>query len=308
MLSKSFVDEFVQLIKSDYTNLDFLRFVQGRGEAQNIIENHYDDVHKVMSFLDEHSDSEIETILNTDHTEYYDPDYGTLDPLCGWRIYEKKEIDDLENYLNRGDDPLTWIWRAIEDDKDQLEEDLEDVFDFINGIPSVFGIRIGANARRAWMETIKPTFPGVFHDGFPIRFSSLTIDCECEKDETVTSFSLYIPFDCCTQEFIQDFYEYVSDAFPYQWRTANYTYDTDDKLSAVNIELRNGLYIITMANQDHPIHGKSLQIMIKPTGSDAVYGVDLEIYKTFETIMAIPKYAKTTWETLYAFLPDSFKK
>ena len=76
MLSRQFVNEFFDLIDSDYTTLDFLRFVQNNYEAQTIIAQHYDedDVRKVVCFLESHDDCEIESVLNTDPTEYYDPD------------------------------------------------------------------------------------------------------------------------------------------------------------------------------------------------------------------------------------------
>lgn len=147
MLSRQFVNEFIDLINSNYTSLDFLRFVQDNYEAQTIIAQRYDedDVRKVVWFLESHDDCEIESIIAADHSEYYDPDYGSLDPLSGWRVPNKKEIEDFEDYLQEGDDPLTWILMAIEGDKEQLENNLEEMLEFINGIPTIMDLRIGAN-------------------------------------------------------------------------------------------------------------------------------------------------------------------
>ena len=97
MLSLKTKNEFLQLINSNYTCLDFLRFVQDNYEAQTIISRYYDEdyVRKLVWFLESHDDCEIESILNTNHTEYYDPDYGSSDPLSGYRIGNKKDVEDF---------------------------------------------------------------------------------------------------------------------------------------------------------------------------------------------------------------------
>ena len=70
MLSEEFKDRFNQFISSNYTNLDFLRFVQENSEAQEILEKYDDEYYKTIRFLEEHSDNEIASILKTPHSEY----------------------------------------------------------------------------------------------------------------------------------------------------------------------------------------------------------------------------------------------
>ena len=308
MLSRQFVNEFFDLIDSDYTTLDFLRFVQNNYEAQTIIAQHYDedDVRKVVCFLESHDDCEIESVLNTDPTEYYDPDYGSLDPLSGYRIEDKKDIEDFSEYLQESDDPLIWIARAIEEDKEELESNLEEMFEFINGIPSILGLRIGVNKHVAYINSLLHEVPNTSKYEFPIKFSYAIIDCERDKyqTDTITSLSIYIPFDLCTQQLMQELYEYISDNLPYNHHSASYSCDTSDKLTAANIEITNSLYCITMDNYEYPLYGKSLRIKISPNRIK----LDLEIYRAFEAIMTIKGYEKLVWETLYSFIPDKYKE
>ena len=300
MLFLKFKNDFLNFIDSDYTCLDFLRFVQENPQAQSIIEKYYDDVNKVVQFIETTSDTEIESILNTAHAEYDDPDYGSLDPLGGWRIPSKKEIEDFDYYLQEGDDPLTWIMREIEDDKENLESNLEELLEFINGIPCVHGIRIGINMRQALINSIEHKAPNIFNYEFPIKYSYVIIDCEKNKNQTISSLSIHVPFEMCSQKLVQDLYEYISDNLPKNHHSATYSFDTSDKLSAVNIQVANSLYNITMDNDEHPIFGKSLLINISPqrTGSD-----EFKIYSAFETIMTIKGYDKLVWQTLDSFIP-----
>ena len=308
MLSLKTKNEFLQLINSNYTCLDFLRFVQDNYEAQTIISRYYDEdyVRKLVWFLESHDDCEIESILNTNHTEYYDPDYGSSDPLSGYRIGNKKDVEDFSEYLKEGDDPLIWIARAIEEDKEELESNLEEMLEFINGIPSILGLRIGVNKHVAYINSLLHKVPNTSKYEFPIKFSYAIIDCERDKYETdtITSLSIYIPFNICTQELINELYEYISDNLPYNNHSASYSCDTSDKLTAVNIEITNSLYNITMDNYEYPLFGKSLRIKISPNRIK----LDLEIYRAFEAIMTIKGYEKLVWETLYSFIPEKYKE
>ena len=105
MITQEIKDNFIQnlkaLVKSNFTALDVCCFIRDNDMAQYLLRKfplcEYDEQ---LNYLECRSDEEIEYVLNTPHSQYYDPDYGSSDPLCGLRIPSKDEYEkEGESFL-----------------------------------------------------------------------------------------------------------------------------------------------------------------------------------------------------------------
>lgn len=121
-----FLQEFDRFMKSDFTSFDLACFIKYDKIAQYLLSEfacyNYKDELENLSMFDE---STIKSILNTPHMEYYDPLYGSSDPLISFRISKADMADCNMKDLHEYDNILSHLIDQL--DKEPTKIDLKDV-------------------------------------------------------------------------------------------------------------------------------------------------------------------------------------
>ena len=310
MLSQRFKDDFLELINSDYTALDFILFLKDNDVAQKII-SEYCDIDQAVRFIGSHDESEIKKVLDIPHHEFYDPDFGSMDPLTGFRVRNKKNIENFEEYLQEGDDPLLWIKRAIddEDDKDDAQPEKTSVFlkgfqyilDFQAGIPNVCNMRIGNTIDDWWPDALQDKNTGDEDIDLNLHKYDAFVEPILGDYYTVEKIIISMPLSDWSYEDIQKLYFYISQAFRYEDRNASYSYDTNNDLSEININLSNTLYNISIFNEETLGHAY-LKIIIQRQNDN------IPLYQALNTLVSLEKPDLRVCETVQEIISKYLSK
>lgn len=303
MLSQRFKDDFLELINSDYTALDFILFLKDNDVAQKII-SEYCDIDQAVRFIGSHDESEIKKVLDTPHHEFYDPDFGSMDPLTAFRIRNKKDIENFEEYLQEGDDPLLWIKRAIDDDKDDTNNnspsrkfinDFECILSFQASIPSVCNILIGNNVEDGWVAAIQDHETNDFTIDSALKAYDAFIEPSLDYDGTVDSIDIKMPLCDWSYDDIQELYFYISTNFHYDDRKASFAFNRHDEVNEVDIQLYNSLYKINISIEEN-FGEKSLKISIIRQMDE------IETYQALNTLLSMDKPNPRVYVTIEEIL------
>lgn len=109
-------DEITNILSGKFDGMDAVRLIRNNPHAERLLKKcSFCDYDEELRFIEEHDDCEIRTVLETPHSEYYDPDYGSLDPLCGFRVHSTKVIQDPHE-IYEYDNLFTHILTMLEEE------------------------------------------------------------------------------------------------------------------------------------------------------------------------------------------------
>lgn len=172
-------------------------------------------------------------------------------------------LEDLiianKEYLNNPDDynpPLSDMARIVEYENDEVPrnplefiEGFVKLIDFKYGIPSVCNVKIGdiIDYDKRWNLLSETTGDSFIDEA--IGTYDASIGCVQDEDNTTKSIGISTHFhDWCLDD-LKALFDYFSKSFPCDKKNAVYDFDENNILSAVNMQLSNSLYKITVASE-----------------------------------------------------------
>jgi len=124
---RQFINELFELVRSNFTSYDLVCYIKNNELAQELLRKcDFCDYEEELDNLLKFDDSTIKTILDTPHIEYYDPEYGSMDPLMSFRV-SKAEMDGCNTYddIRECDNILSHLLDQLE--AEPIEMDLKDI-------------------------------------------------------------------------------------------------------------------------------------------------------------------------------------
>lgn len=171
------------------------------------------------------------------------------------------------------------------------------IFKFEYNIPNVCEIRIGEPADFQWQYAVEDRQTGDIGIDRVLDDYHAFVECdsEFEHDDYVSEIRMALPFMEWSYEDVKALYKYISKNFRFTSRNATYSFDENDYLSDVQIQLSNSLYEISIFNESHD-GNESLMIKVSPKRKEHV------IYQTLNELVALKEKDPLFMDTIDAIL------
>lgn len=228
MITDSLKRDFKLFVDENMTIAGFMRFLKYHTEAIVLLNDIYSDDY---SFLIHMSDEAIHKKYDSIDKDVDSPEYSD----CMYSLY---------CFMN-----------IVEEDDDRAQEIRSFVKGFTNilsfqaGIPNVCNIRIGDEFDNCWLDAVQDRNTGIYEYDSALDEYNVFVDDGDDYNDTFNEIIISMPLSLWSYEDIKELYAYISREFHYEKRNASYSFDSDNDLSDVDIELSNSLYGISIYNK-----------------------------------------------------------
>lgn len=230
-------------ISSDFTSVDLVNFILGNDLAKKLLRKiTYYEYDKELNYIDSADSYDIEYVLNKHHDEFYDPYYGSEDPITAFRL-SKEDIEECETIedLREYDNILSHL--VVQLDEEPLEINLEEVLCKDN-LDKLVCNRIDCRANQIYFfEEASNYFEFTFHylyregDG---EWCCNSHECDVRKLDTIIDIDKYD--NCCEafEAYIAFFYNLFREE--YCLNTASIEYISGSYLQYIKSSLGKSVY------------------------------------------------------------------
>lgn len=237
------LSELESFISSDFSSMDLVNFILDNKLAQDLLRKiTYYEYDKELNYINSTDLSTIEFVLGKHHNEFYDPYYGSEDPLMSFRL-TKEDIEGCETLddLREFDNILSHLLDQLE--LEPLEVDKEELLCKENLEKLVKG-KIDCSVDQIYFfEKVSDFFEFNFHYYFRDNNSSWCCKiCECDVHEFDTIVDITKYDNIC--EAFEAYIAYFSNIFRNEYSQNITTTELGCSLffKYINSSLENNVY------------------------------------------------------------------